>query len=851
MASFELSKWYMDCVSEAGDVVVVYAARLRWRAITLHYSSLLVRAPGAEARTETSMRAALEPTLSGDELTWSSEALDVSGRWSRLAPPVEATVFDSPDGKVVWRCSMPRARAEITLGERTVRGFGYTEHLLLTVEPWRMPIDELRWGRFVGERSALVWIDWRGRHAKQVVFCDGDALGPVRIDDRSVEGGGVRLAIDEGGSLRRGALGATALARVPGLERFPARILAVDEHKWCARATLHDARGEDRGWAIHEVVRWPAAPAAEEKPRAPSQSLGKLAYGLLFVALLPALLVAWARSTESVVTAPAWHAPRIGLGLAASGALLVLAGWAALWRHGGGLPMNAFPPPRYVARGVYALLAHPIYVGFVAICFGVSIATGSASGLWLVSPTAALGALTLVLGYEALDLDARFGRAREKPWISLPPATDEAPSLSRRLSALALAIAPWLALFAAEARLDPREAGICALALLAPFAVATERALRTLVLRSLLAMPLVLPLHALVPSLHASPLPILALLTADAFTSRAPWATWPGRALAVLVAWLASAHCLGANVIAYLFAASAGSVWRALRAASEWVANSWHETRVGPMRIINHGIWGGLSACGGIFIIGTCCGPGHFLGVIAISAACLVGAALWAQTIEGSSALSRPYGFYGGLLGICLAALAGPLVGTPTWLLLGAVSVAGPYMQAVGRVRCLVQGCCHGSETSEAVGIRYHHPRSRVCRLAHLDGIPLHATQLYSILWNALSLVVVARLWSLHVPLHLVGGVYLILNGIGRFSEEAYRGEPQTPIYARLRLYQWVSLVQIVAGALVTALGKSPHAPPAEPSLEAFAVAAVFGVIYWFALGVDFPESNRRFSRLA
>jgi prolipoprotein diacylglyceryltransferase len=231
--------------------------------------------------------------------------------------------------------------------------------------------------------------------------------------------------------------------------------------------------------------------------------------------------------------------------------------------------------------------------------------------------------------------------------------------------------------------------------------------------------------------------------------------------------------------------------------------------------------------------------------------AALVGSALWAQWIEGSPALLRPVGFYGGLLGICLAALAGPLLGTPVWLLLGAYAVAGPYVQAVGRLRCLVQGCCHGSPTSDSIGICYGHPRSRVCRLApHLTNVPIHATPLYSILWNVATAIVVVRLWFLQAPLPIVAGVYLILNGLGRFVEEAYRGEPQTPVFARLRLYQWVALASVVSGALVTALGRSTGAPRPAPNAASFAAGVFFGAITWFALGVDFPESNRRFSRL-
>jgi hypothetical protein len=81
--------------------------------------------------------------------------------------------------------------------------------------------------------------------------------------------------------------------------------------------------------------------------------------------------------------------------------------------------------------------------------------------------------------------------------------------------------------------------------------------------------------------------------------------------------------------------------------------------------------------------------------------------------------------------------------------------------------------------------------------------------------------------------------------------EEAYRGEPQTRVIAGLRLYQWLALLTVVAGAVVTCVRTTPPPWTFEPSRSTLALAAAFGVITWFALGVDFPESNRRFARLA
>ena len=114
---------------------------------------------------------------------------------------------------------------------------------------------------------------------------------------------------------------------------------------------------------------------------------------------------------------------------------------------------------------------------------------------------------------------------------------------------------------------------------------------------------------------------------------------------------------------------------------------------------------------------------------------------------------------------------------------------------------------------------------------------------------NAFAALVLTRLLTLHVSCGMVCGVYLILSGMFRFVEENLRGEPQTPVHFGLRLYQWISIASIIAGAVITTL----HTPP-MPAFHfhpgAVYVALACGFAGWFVSGVDFPESNRRFARL-
>jgi hypothetical protein len=135
------------------------------------------------------------------------------------------------------------------------------EHLRLSLAPWRLPIHQLRWGRFINATDALVWIDWRGPHNRQVVYYNGAAVSAQTIGDREVVWGGGEavLGLEPSAILREGPLGATALAVLPNLDRlFPARMLKVRERKWLSRATLRrPGRPDSTGMAIHEVVEWP------------------------------------------------------------------------------------------------------------------------------------------------------------------------------------------------------------------------------------------------------------------------------------------------------------------------------------------------------------------------------------------------------------------------------------------------------------------------------------------------------------------------------------------------------------------------------------------------------------------
>jgi protein-S-isoprenylcysteine O-methyltransferase Ste14 len=642
-----------------------------------------------------------------------------------------------------------------------------------------------------------------------------------------------------------------------------------------------------------------------------NRRVGQLAYGLLFSVLLPAGLALWARMLDhSAMTFwPVPFGPATGIALAVFGAGLLLASMAALGVVGKGLPMNAFPPPRFVAGWTYAVLSHPIYVGFVLVCAGVSIAAGSPSGLWVVTPVVALGAAALVAGYEGPKLRERFGQARvHAPLLGLPLASARSASPAERVGAAVCALGPWAIAYgtlslmpapqgAVELRI-PWEWGIAPqgwafwvysaaypVVVASPLLLRTGAQLRRLVAGAWIATACGLGSMLLFPGTaqYVSPSPgeVPAwLLWADRALD-APWlalpsfhAVWAVFALQCLrirfprwiAAWVAltaaiCASCVltGSHAIVDVVAGAClgwlawnhDVVWDWCVRRAESLANSWGALRIGPVRIISHAVWPAVAAFSGILVALSLTGPGQVGRVAVVFGAGLLAAGAWGYLLEGGGRLSRPFGYFGYLLG-AIAAIGAYCIADPAsgQVLAAAFAVGAPLTQALGRLRCLVQGCCHGRPVLAARGIRVLHPCSRVTALAALRGVAIHPTQLYSMVANIAIFLVLWRMWQVRASAGFACGMYLVLSSLARFAEEQYRGEPQTRRVYGLAIYQWLCIAMLLAGIFVCSPAGVALPAPRSPGAAGVVLAVVAGVLAALFMSVDFPDSTRRFSRL-
>jgi hypothetical protein len=107
--------------------------------------------------------------------------------------------------------------------------------------------------------------------------------------------------------------------------------------------------------------------------------------------------------------------------------------------------------------------------------------------------------------------------------------------------------------------------------------------------------------------------------------------------------------------------------------------------------VISHAVFAGLAGGVGAFLVVLMAGREHIASVYVLMLAGVVGAAVVGQLLVGSSnGLSRPFGYFGGVLGITFAGLRLYPLDHSMLLVLTAFCFAGPWTQALGRLRCIV-----------------------------------------------------------------------------------------------------------------------------------------------------------------
>ncbi len=458
------------------------------------------------------------------------------------------------------------------------------------------------------------------------------------------------------------------------------------------------------------------------------KKIGKVLYGFIFIVLYPVILYLLSQYVAVPFTSfvPDVLTDSVSIAITILGVLLMVVAMKDIFFKAKGLPMNAYPPKKYLNTGIYKLFSHPIYFGFAFVVIGLSFLSALPTAIYLVTPLVILSILALLYGYEIIYLKKAFGTLT-KPTIS--------------------------------------------------------------------------------------PLRLLHKIAKLLFIEKLYY---------YLVRW------------------------------SEKKANSWKCYRLGKARIMNHAFYSGL---GGGFLaafITLYTGEKFLYELILLVVFGLIGAVFIGQLLVGSSdKLSRPFGYFGSVFVSILLGVTLLIINSDYIELIAVACISATFTQAIGRVRCLIQGCCHGKELDSKYSIVVTNSHSRVCAISNMSGRHIHPTPLYSILGNVVLGLILLLFYFNNANYSLIIGLYFVGAGLIRFVEEANRGEPLTKVIAKLRIYQWFSVFLYLFGIAFMFVPSQSAVCQVKNPLLALICFVVFFIICAFSMSVDFPESKLPLSKLS
>ena len=182
--------------------------------------------------------------------------------------------------------------------------------------------------------------------------------------------------------------------------------------------------------------------------------------------------------------------------------------------------------------------------------------------------------------------------------------------------------------------------------------------------------------------------------------------------------------------------------------------------------------------------------------------------------------------FYGGLV----AAVATGIFyvrryGLPVWATGDAFAPAIALGHVVGRMGCLMAGCCFGRPTDVPWAITFH-SQAAAANVGTPLGVPLHPTQLYDAAAE-LAILVFLLLFerrSADGTRPFAGRTfwsYMLLYASSRFVVELYRGDPRGLVFGVLSTSQFVSLIVAPMAVVMLLRLRRGTAPVPEAGVRA------------------------------
>lgn len=154
--------------------------------------------------------------------------------------------------------------------------------------------------------------------------------------------------------------------------------------------------------------------------------------------------------------------------------------------------------------------------------------------------------------------------------------------------------------------------------------------------------------------------------------------------------------------------------------------------------------------------------------------------------------------FYGGLIGAVLGIfIYSKQFKIPFKEILLILVPVFPLVHSIGRIGCLLAGCCYGMEYDGIFSITFHNS------LHAPNEVQLFPMQIVESICLFLIFIILLITYKRFLNTYKTLGVYCILYSIIRFTLEFFRGDLIRGIYFSLSTSQWISILIFILGITI------------------------------------------------
>lgn len=248
-----LVKYYLDCVTDEGTVVVIYSAILELGPLKIPYECIIIKHPNSRTRQFQSFRRGRLDRFGGGQ--WRNDYLQGSGLWEGGQDVGSQHLLQTEQGDIFWHCFTIGSDVTIVHGQNRYLGKGYGEVVEITIPIWKLPFTYLRWGRWLAEESKryFVWVDWNGNSPVSRGWDDCGEVGDLQFEGAFIRGNNALLQLGRADDLRVGVVSESILGERSFSALFlPKGLKHIKERKYTGIARFNGECGK----VIYEDVLW-------------------------------------------------------------------------------------------------------------------------------------------------------------------------------------------------------------------------------------------------------------------------------------------------------------------------------------------------------------------------------------------------------------------------------------------------------------------------------------------------------------------------------------------------------------------------------------------------------------------